>query len=341
MNKLKNWICMTSINPPTEAVSQFSEVADWGLVVVGDKKTPVDWHKENVTYIPVSSQNKLGYRIVEKLPYNHYSRKMIAYLYALSKGASRIADSDDDNLPMKKWSGMGLVEDVRFVRSENGYANVYELFTDKLIWPRGFPLNKINEIHKYKVSTGPVDLSKIGIIQGLVDNDPDVDAIYRLLFGDATKFNDNLPVLLEKYTMCPFNSQNTIFVSDVVELMYLPAYVSFRFTDILRGMVAKPILDANGYYLVFTPPTAIQIRNDHNLLKDFEHEVPFYLNAEKVYETVGAVVSENMSIGQNLYKAYLALEKQSIVNKLEVDLLELWLKDVDEIKKCQEKVNQF
>ena len=61
----------------------------------------------------------------------------------------------------------------------------------KKIWPRGFPLEKINESGKkslnYKKS---LVKNKIGIWQGLADNDPDVDAIYRLI--------DNSPCFFDK-----------------------------------------------------------------------------------------------------------------------------------------------
>ena len=39
---LKKFIVITSIFPPTEAVTAFSGLKDYQLVVVGDKKTPVD-----------------------------------------------------------------------------------------------------------------------------------------------------------------------------------------------------------------------------------------------------------------------------------------------------------
>ena len=37
------WIVATTINHPTKALIALSQLTDWKLVVVGDRKTPSDW----------------------------------------------------------------------------------------------------------------------------------------------------------------------------------------------------------------------------------------------------------------------------------------------------------
>jgi hypothetical protein len=111
--------------------------------------------------------------------------------------------------------------------------------------------------------------------------------------------------------------------------MYLPAFVSFRFTDILRSFVAQPILWAAGLRLCFTSPTVFQKRNPHNYIKDFESEVPMYLHGRLAVDTVAASVHESQSISENLFSAYRALERQQIVPPKELTLLEAWLADCD------------
>ena len=44
-------IVTTTINPPTEALRKFGAMPDWELVVIGDKKTPSDFHIEGATYV--------------------------------------------------------------------------------------------------------------------------------------------------------------------------------------------------------------------------------------------------------------------------------------------------
>src|SRR4051812_3684016 len=100
MNK---FIIITSIFEPTEAVKKYANKEGWQLVVVGDKKSPGAWSYPNVTYLSAEDQIGLGYAMTDTLPWNHYCRKMIGYIYAVSKGADVIMDTDDDNIPFDEW----------------------------------------------------------------------------------------------------------------------------------------------------------------------------------------------------------------------------------------------
>ena len=101
----KKWIVITSIQHPTIAVKikKLSLLRDWHLVVVADKKTPIDWELPNCEYLSIEKQQQLPYRIVKLLPWNHYCRKNIGYLYAIEHGAQVIYDTDDETF--YTWSG--------------------------------------------------------------------------------------------------------------------------------------------------------------------------------------------------------------------------------------------
>ncbi|WP_160116587.1 STELLO glycosyltransferase family protein [Ruegeria sp. AU67] len=154
----------------------------------------------------------------------------------------------------------------------------------------------------------------VGIWQGLADDDPDVDAIYRLTSDQECIFNSDKPVVLSENTVCPFNSQNTAIRKELFALLYLPTSVTFRFTDILRGLVAQPIMWAAGYKLGFTEATVVQERNPHNLLKDFESEIPMFLRGQDVVSIVNEVIDKKNSIVENLQSAYWALLVERIVS---------------------------
>ena len=51
-----NAIVTTTINPPTKAIKLFDAMADWRLIVIGDKKTPPDYRLERGTYVPPAEQ---------------------------------------------------------------------------------------------------------------------------------------------------------------------------------------------------------------------------------------------------------------------------------------------
>lgn len=321
-----NYIIITSINPPTEAVIKFSRINNHHLIVVGDKKSPTDYKHSGVDFISIDNQQKLNFKLNSKLPFNHYCRKMIGYLKAIKSDAECIIDTDDDNIPYNDWS-FPLFEGVFESTVENlGFINIYKAFTPQKIWPRGMPLRLINSDIKW-------DLKKlycnVGIWQGLADEDPDVDAIYRLTNDMPCKFNNRPPIVCKNGTISPFNTQNTMIRKELFPLLYLPTTVTFRYTDILRGLVAQPIMWLYGYELGFTSATVFQKRNPHDYFKDFLSEIPMYETTEKVIDLVSDSIEGSKSIFDNLYSAYNSLCQNNIVKPEELDVLEAWLTDLN------------
>lgn len=331
MSISKKFLIVTSIFEPTDAVKKFAKLDDWQLVVVGDKKSPPNWKHEGVIYLSPDDQQKLGYAVLEYLPWNHYCRKIVGYLYAMSQGAETIADTDDDNEPMDNWPSVPDTSQALKTLSGQKFANIYKHFTKEFVWPRGYPLSLILSDEKPTEESSQQD---VGIWQFLANEDPDVDAIYRLTINKLITFDDNEPVVLDKGTVCPFNSQNTVFRKDLFPLLYLPAFVTFRFTDILRGLIAQPILWENNHRLGFGPATVIQKRNPHNYLRDFESEIPVYLNAERVIEIATEALKQNKttSITDQLLTVYRALHSEQLVPDEEIKLLEAWVEDLKNIR---------
>jgi len=201
-NIMKKDIVITSIFNPTEAVIQFSKMDEYQLIVVGDKKTPEDWNCDNVDYISVLHQEKLDFKLAKVLPYNHYCRKMLGYLKAMQNGANYIIDTDDDNIPKDNWGFPEFEGKYDCIIKGEGFINVYQLYTKQKIWPRGLPLKLINtpfELEK-KIE---VKQCKVGIWQGLADEDPDVDAIYRLTNDAACYFEERELTRDSKTSICP------------------------------------------------------------------------------------------------------------------------------------------
>jgi len=321
---MARFVVLTSVFGPTPAVRRFAEQAPDRVIVVGDRKTPAGWSCPGVEYLSADAQAASGWLTAGALPWNHYARKMVGYLRALERGADTIAESDDDNLPSDGWSFppfQGTFPEV----AAGPHYNVYSRFTDRRVWPRGFPLSHVRE--PAEVEESPRDC-RVAVWQGLVDGDPDVDAIYRLTVGSPVSFNDGEPAVLAPGTVCPFNSQNTLFRREAFPLLYLPATVSVRATDIVRGLVAQPVLWAAGMRLGFVGANARQERNPHDLLRDFEDEIPLYLGAEAVSEAAAAAVSAEASVEENLRRAYRRLAERALVGTEELSLLDAWLGDV-------------
>lgn len=327
---MKKSIVITSIFNPTEAVISFSKMKDYNLIVVGDKKSPKDWHCDQVDYIPVTQQENMDFDLAKILPYNHYCRKMLGYLRAIENNSDYIIDTDDDNIPKENWAFPELDFSHDCIDDNMGFVNIYQLYTKQKIWPRGLPLQLIATQFELEKNIKIKDC-KIGVWQGLADEDPDVDAIYRLTNDIPCYFEERNPVVLGAGSISPFNSQNTMIRKELFALLYLPAYVTFRFTDILRALVAQPIMWLYGYQLGFLNATVVQKRNPHDYMKDFISEIPMYQHCEKTIDIVSASISKSKSIETNLFNSYKSLLKEGIVSDKEMIALSAWLKDLEKL----------
>lgn len=331
MNNTQQFIIITSIFPPTEAVRAFVQRKEWQLIVAGDKKSPAEWTCEGAQFLSADEQQQRDYHVVKVLPWNHYCRKMVGYIEAIKQGASIIVDTDDDNIPKDDWAMPPFNGQYVTSPADLGFVNIYKSYTDMHIWARGFPLNRITDATTILDDAQLKQQSvKVGVWQGLADGDPDVDAIYRLTDNTPCYFRERpAPLVLARGTLSPFNSQNTAYRRELFPLLYLPSRVTFRFTDILRGLVAQPIMWAQNYLLGFTNATVFQERNPHDYLKDFESEIPCYLYAEKIINAVAGCIAADASVSDNLHRAYQALEGLGITTKDEMPILEAWLKDLE------------
>ena len=325
-------VVVTSINRPNAILTALADGcarAAWSFYLVGDKKSPQDFALEHCRFFSVEAQLESGFTFPKKCPVNHYARKNIGYLLALRDGASIIVETDDDNIPEKDfWKPRTRKSRLPTLKSA-GWTNAYAHFTEKLIWPRGLPLPAI-QTSPSEFSALPVADVDCPIQQGLADDNPDVDAIYRLIYRDPIKFRRDRRVALGSGSWCPFNSQNTTWWPDAFPLLYLPAYCSFRMTDIWRSFVAQRIGWENGWSVLFHEPTVRQERNAHDLMRDFNDEVPGYLNNQKIGKILGdlSLRQGKDEIPDNLRRCYRTLVEEGIVASDELGLLEAWLLDL-------------
>ena len=328
------WIVLTTINPPTDTVRSIAKLCrqGWGCVVVGDTKTPADWHHDGITYLDVAAQRRLFGAYADAIPYRHYCRKNLGYLYAIRHGAQLILETDDDNFPYEGEFGQNLRREVNGqLLAGPGWVNIYRHFTpDPRIWPRGLPLDAIDHIGTTSPLPEPRDCP---IQQYLADNDPDVDAVYRLTRKEPLFFDRSAAsVVLGPDTWTPFNSQNTVFYREAFPLLYLPCHVSFRMTDIWRSFVALAALEHHGQSLAFHPPTVEQLRNAHDLMRDFRDEVVGYLRNREIVETLKTALSQ-ADKGAELWRTagYLwdSLHAIDVIPERELPLIRGWFEQLD------------
>ena len=323
-------IIVTTINHPTQAVAKIASEAinlDAQVILVGDRKSPPDFHQVGATFMSLEDQLASDFSFAAVAPIGHYARKNIGYLQAIADGATVIIETDDDNFPLPSfWLERERIQQATPC-TYNGWVNVYGYFSsERKIWPRGLPLQSINDPLPPIGSRALIDCP---IQQGLADSNPDVDAVYRLTRSLPFTFDLTANISLNN-AWCPFNSQNTTWWRDAFPLLYLPSFCSFRMTDIWRSFVAQHIAYANGWSILFHSPTVYQERNEHSLIKDFEEEVPGYLHNDKIKNAFSGIAIEpgTKNIEHGMRSCYQALASMNLVDIKEMDLLNCWIADI-------------
>ncbi len=321
-----NYIVITSINSVTEAIERYSRIQDWHVLVVGDLKSTTYAHY-NTTFLNIEQQHKLPYKSLNTTPYKHYSRKNIGYLYAIEKGAGLIFDTDDDTIPYNNTLSKDFTCETTVGGSKS--INPYTLYTNDRVWPRGYDLSMLDCVSKYTQSNV---ISKVGVWQGVIDSDTDVDAIYRLANNKHIQFDANPDICIDYNCFAPFNTQSTLWSDKFYSLLYIPSSVDFRFTDILRGYVAQRIMWDYGYKIGFHAPNTYQVRNAHNYYHDLLGELTMYRCVPALLDALRDMKFKNKSTEMDLLDCYKRLSIAGIVDETELQNLQNWIYDINYIK---------
>jgi len=197
---MKGEICVvvTSISGPNKALRELARGCGergYDFIVIGDEASPSDFHLDGCDFYSLERQRETGLKFAELCPTRHYARKNIGYLLGISNGASVIVETDDDNIANDSfWDVRQRKQSVRAVE-KTGWVNVYRYFTEANIWPRGMPLECVNAEAVAFESLGTRDVD-CPIQQGLCNENPDVDAIYRLIMPLPQTFRKDRRVAL-------------------------------------------------------------------------------------------------------------------------------------------------
>jgi len=270
-----NFIVTTSIYKPSKALIKFSNIKNWKLIVVGDKKTPHNLYSKlkNIIYLHPKDQIKIDKKLSNLIGWNCIQRRNFGYILAYKLGAKLIATVDDDNIPLSNWGKKIYLEKKFFIDSFNTNLVSFDplsIFKNKKkIWHRGFPLQLIQEkvfLKRKKVEIIP------DIQANLWNGNPDIDAINRMsIVKENFTFKLKRPYTSNK--IMPFNSQNTILKRNIMKNYFLFPYIG-RMDDIWAAFYIQSI----GKKVVFSEATVKQERNPHNLFNDFKNELIGYNN---------------------------------------------------------------
>ena len=344
---------ITTILEVNEAVVYFVSNNNASLIVVGDQKTNhTEWdtfqqeHSENAVYLSPTTQRHLPFTVLRYIPWNHFGRKSVGFLYAIAAGCERIFDFDDDN-HLHKPDGFQRVStwarfELSLQTNEAHVFNPYPFFlptNDTFVWPRGFPLQFIRDERTYSVDSPSWKLDHVkddepgslAVIQSLADHDPDVDAIYRMTSPLPIRFRRKETIVLPpRGVYTPWNAQAVLLSKPAFFALLLPVTVTGRVSDIWRSYIATRLMWETRYKVGFASPFVTQYRNPHSYMVDFVDEDDLYNRVDELLEVLANWTSHGFD---NLADAYLQLiEKLVFQAKIlgEVDLLlaKAWVKDL-------------
>lgn len=328
----KKALIITSIagqdHPVLKRYAAESPEQGFDFIVMGDTKSPANFQLEGCDFWSVDRQLKMPFSLAKSTPTRHYSRKNLGYLMAAKNGCEEILETDDDNIPAKGFWRERNREEQAAAFENTGWMNVYDHFTATKIWPRGLPLEELQRERETERERRTVVCP---IQQGLADENPDVDAVYRLTYPLPVRFEKKARLALGRNAWSPFNSQNTYWFREAFPLMYLPSFCSFRATDIWRSYVAQRVAWECGWSILYHEPTVTQERNEHSLLKDFEDELPVYLQSAKIARELQdlSLQSGTGAIFSNLQTCYAKMVEIEAVGKEELGLLKAWISDLE------------
>ena len=331
-------VVITTINKPTEAILKHINNKEYDVIIVGDKKTPNDYKDLNCIFLDIEIQNKLFAELSQLIPLNHYGRKNLGYLYAIKKGYKVIYETDDDNIPHENFDKVITFDDtIKTIKDvDNQWINIFKYFTNNnWIWPRGYPLSQIKKNPKPNFKFDNLkNKTDVAIVNGLVENDPDVDAIFRLVCNHEVEWEKDKKIIVSNENTCPFNTQNTFWLDENLFLgLLIPCSVTFRYCDILKGIIANTLLKHNNKNMAYTSPNVTQLRNEHDLMQDFESEVPMYLANENIVNQIkdemnvsvkGKPISPNFN-KELMLNIYQRLYDIKIITELDIKICKKWL----------------
>lgn len=228
------------------------------------------------------------------IPWNTDNRRNIGFLRAWESGADVLVSIDDDNYCISGSDFIGshhVVGQTLDQESGSDYASGGKWFNicsrlDAQVkdsyYARGYPYAARSPEHQADTAPLSVDAgaAEIAVNAGLWLDDPDVDAMSRLVQGPRVTAANPRPVVLAPEVWSPVNTQNTALIREAIPAYYyirmgfpIQGMKIDRFGDILSGYFLQKCAKHLGHAVRFGDPVAEHKRSPHNLFKDLFHEL--------------------------------------------------------------------
>jgi len=292
-------ITITTINIPVFIDGMCENINSYGhanasILVIGDIKTPAGIKEYcqktarkfgiEIEYLGIEDQKKAladHKKLLNLFPYNTPDRVILGCMLSYIRGCQRTIAVDDDNFTTEHdfvgfHSITGTEAELNLINNESGWFNVHNALVEENnipFFPRGYPwAQRSPEANK---KTYLKQKARVIVNQGLVLEDPDIDAISRLFWpirGIAMSPEFDSQFGLYPGTWSPFNYQNTSLCREAIPLYYRPLSTK-RNADIWTAYLYNKLAGYFGDVITFGQPLVKQLRNQHNLWEDLDVEL--------------------------------------------------------------------
>lgn len=342
--RAERWIIASVSDYPTDSLQGLVRIKGWQVLAVGNSRTPADWSLKGAIFLSFEMQSKLGFRVLDYLPYDSYVRKSVGYLFAIQHGAAKIFDADDrgdvidgdlgkhfDVELLGEQARQEIILQYTHENPNRTVVNPYIHFGQRSVWPRGLPLEKVGEIGHEEYYT-EVFGGRQFIQQGISNGLPDVDSVFYFTRKSGLEafdimFDEHAPkVALPQGMMVPINSFNTLYHSSAFWGLMLPVSVSTMASDVLRGYWAQRILWEVGGYVVVYPPTVH--RNDRIEAYPFSEEKDLHVNVGRLINFLVSWRSHKNRLFEKVLELSYVMAEERFWTDKDVKFTAAWLQDL-------------
>nr|GEW04855.1 probable glycosyltransferase STELLO1 [Tanacetum cinerariifolium] len=336
------WIVVSVSTYPSNSLKRVVKIKGWQVVAIGNSKTPSDWSLKGTIFLSLEEQAKLGFRVVDYLPYDSFVRKNVGYLFAIQHGAKKIFDFDDRGDVIDDDIGKHFDVELESAKKEvilmyncddvnRTVVNPYIHFGQRSVWPRGLPLENVGEI-EHEEYYNQVFSGNQFIQQGISNGLPDVDSVFYFtrkqnLEPLDIRFDQHAPkVAFPQGVMVPVNSFNTMFHYSAFWGLMLPVSVSSMASDVLRGYWAQRLLWEVGGYVVVYPPTVH--RHDTVESYPFAEEKDLHVNVGNLVKFLVSWKSDKHRLFDKILELSYVMAKEGFWSENDVKFTAAWIQDL-------------
>lgn len=255
------------------------------VIVAGDLQSPHDDIEAFLGDLPgvnryLHPKAQVDWAVSDVIGWRCVQRRNVALLEALRYDPEFIITVDDDNYPLDSshvdhYASIfnGTATRPQLAKSSTGWFNP-GIMCFPPVTHRGMPLDQRGNHDGYVEFTAQYAPCRVAVAASLWIGHPDVDAIERLHVGQGGPVVQNVrggDVVLGCDTWAPFNSQATAFITELAPALLMWPHVG-RYDDIWASYLTRVVTDLKGWSVYYGRPLVRQIRNEHNLLRDFDAE---------------------------------------------------------------------